>query len=76
MSTLSNPISYGEGISGGCTTGFSIFRLTIELPLDELLGEEYDGEDDRTADAPIAQLDNIKEDSNDIICYIPTSNHF
>ncbi|KAG1760619.1 hypothetical protein EDD22DRAFT_900313 [Suillus occidentalis] len=38
--TLSNPMSYGEGVSGGCATGFSIFRPTIELPLDELLGEE------------------------------------
>ncbi|KAG2097277.1 uncharacterized protein F5147DRAFT_816738 [Suillus discolor] len=39
---LSNPMSYGEGISSGCTTGFSIYHPTIELPLDELLGEEYD----------------------------------
>lgn len=63
--TLSNPMSYGEGVSGGCATGFSIFRPTIELPLDELLGEEYDGEDDRMADAPIAQPDDSKEDGND-----------
>ncbi|KAG2029873.1 hypothetical protein BDR03DRAFT_995028 [Suillus americanus] len=63
--TLSNPMSYGEGVSGGCATGFSIFRPTIELPLDELLGEEYDGEDDRMADAPIAQPDDTKEDGND-----------
>lgn len=63
--TLSNPMSYGEGVSGGCATGFSIFRPTIELPLDELLGEEYDGEDDRMADASIAQPDDTKEDGND-----------
>ncbi|KAG1873222.1 hypothetical protein F4604DRAFT_1881012 [Suillus subluteus] len=63
--TLSNPMSYGEGVSGGCATGFSIFRPTIELPLDELLGDEYDGEDDRMADAPIAQPDDTKEDGND-----------
>ncbi|KAG1807994.1 uncharacterized protein BJ212DRAFT_1485279 [Suillus subaureus] len=63
--TLSNPMSYGEGVSGGCATGFSIFRPTIELPLDELLGEEYDGEDDRMADAPISQPDDTKEDGND-----------
>jgi GATA-binding protein len=73
--TLSNPISYREGVSGGCTTGFSVFHPTIELPLDELLGEEYDGEDNRTADAPITQP---KEDSNDkgdvVMCYVPTLN--
>ncbi|KAG2361108.1 hypothetical protein BDR07DRAFT_1486291 [Suillus spraguei] len=63
--TLSNPMSYGEGVSGGCATGFSIFRPTIELPLDELLGEEYDGEDDQMADAPIALPDDTKEDKND-----------
>ncbi|KAG1869330.1 hypothetical protein DFJ58DRAFT_714092 [Suillus subalutaceus] len=63
--TLSNPMSYGEGVSGGCATGFSIFRPTIELPLDELLGDEYDGEDDRMADAPIGQPDDTKEDGND-----------
>lgn len=64
--TLSNPMSYGEGVSGGCATGFSIFRPTIELPLDELLAEEeYDGEDDRMADAPISQPDDTKEDGND-----------
>ncbi|KAG1761951.1 hypothetical protein EDD22DRAFT_1050936 [Suillus occidentalis] len=62
--TLSNPMSYGEGVSGGCATGFSIFRPTIELPLDELLGEEYDGEDDRMGDATGAQ-DDTKEDGND-----------
>ncbi|KAG2739592.1 hypothetical protein P692DRAFT_20881803 [Suillus brevipes Sb2] len=75
---LSNPMSYGEGVSGGCATGFSIFHPTIELPLDELLGEEYDGEDDRTADAPIAQPDDTKEDGNDegdvIMRYVPTLN--
>ncbi|KAG1842092.1 hypothetical protein C8R48DRAFT_40924 [Suillus tomentosus] len=63
--TLSNPMSYGEGVSGGCATGFSIYRPTIELPLDELLGEEYDGEDDQMADAPIEQLDDTKEDGNE-----------
>ncbi|KAG1813474.1 hypothetical protein EV424DRAFT_1326546 [Suillus variegatus] len=41
--TLSNPMSYGEGVSGGCATGFSIYRPTIELPLDELLGEDGNG---------------------------------
>ncbi|KAG2086086.1 uncharacterized protein F5147DRAFT_588699 [Suillus discolor] len=63
--TLSNPMSYGEGVSGGCATGFSIYRPTIELPLDELLGEEYDGEDDQMADAPIEHLDDTKEDGNE-----------
>ncbi|KAG1722897.1 hypothetical protein EDB19DRAFT_1898139 [Suillus lakei] len=63
--TLTNPMSYGEGVSGGCATGFSIFRPTIELPLDELLGEEYDGEDDQMADASLAQPDDTKEDGND-----------
>ncbi|KAG2137841.1 uncharacterized protein EDB93DRAFT_1090984 [Suillus bovinus] len=63
--TLSNPMSYGEGVSGGCATGFSIYRPTIELPLDELLGDEYDGEDDRMADAPIEQPDDTKEDGNE-----------
>ncbi|KAG2110092.1 hypothetical protein DEU56DRAFT_874487 [Suillus clintonianus] len=63
--TLTNPMSYGEGVSGGCATGFSIFRPTIELPLDELLGEDYDAEDDRMADAPLTQPDDTKEDGND-----------
>ncbi|KAJ8579747.1 hypothetical protein M405DRAFT_893703 [Rhizopogon salebrosus TDB-379] len=37
---LTNPMSYGEGVSGGCAIGFSIMRPTIELPLDELLEAE------------------------------------
>jgi hypothetical protein len=68
---ISNPMSYMEGISGGCATSFSVFHPTIELPLDELLGEEYDGEDDRTANAPIAQP---KEDGDVVMRYVPTLN--
>jgi hypothetical protein len=40
--TLTNPTSYGEGVSGGCATGFSIIRATIELPLDDI-NMRYDG---------------------------------
>ncbi|KAG1809037.1 hypothetical protein EV424DRAFT_475178 [Suillus variegatus] len=32
-------MSYWEGVSGGCATGFSIYRPTIKLPLDELLDD-------------------------------------
>ncbi|KAG2148748.1 uncharacterized protein EDB93DRAFT_1103791 [Suillus bovinus] len=64
-------MSYGEGVSCGCATGFSIYRPNIELPLDELLGDEYDGEDDLMADAPIEQPDDTKEDGNE---EDPTSN--
>ncbi|KAG1723769.1 uncharacterized protein EDB91DRAFT_1240044 [Suillus paluster] len=64
--TLTNPMSYGEGVSGGCATGFSIFRPTIELPLDELLeGDEFDGEDDQMAEAPLTYPEDTKEDGND-----------
>ncbi|KAG0697485.1 hypothetical protein DFH29DRAFT_984242 [Suillus ampliporus] len=60
--TLTNPMSYGEGVSGGCATGFSIFRPTIELPLDELL---EDGEDDQMLEAPLTYPEDTKEDGND-----------
>ncbi|KAG2359845.1 hypothetical protein BDR07DRAFT_1487759 [Suillus spraguei] len=41
---------------------------TLSNPMSQgegLLGEEYDGEDDRMADAPIVQSDDTKEDKND-----------
>ncbi|KAG2119104.1 uncharacterized protein F5147DRAFT_648166 [Suillus discolor] len=65
-------MSYWEGVSRGCATGFSIYRPTIKLPLDELLGEEYDGKDDQMADAPIEQLDDMKEDGNGNSNNVPT----
>jgi hypothetical protein len=30
-------MSYGKGVSGGCTTGFIIMWPTIKLPLNKLL---------------------------------------
>jgi GATA-binding protein, other eukaryote len=65
-------MSYWEGVSGGCATGFRIYRPTIKLPLDELLGEEYDSEDDQMADAPIEQLDDTNEDGNSNSNNVPT----
>ncbi|KAG1726421.1 uncharacterized protein EDB91DRAFT_1086778 [Suillus paluster] len=58
--TLTNPMSYGKGISGGCATAFSIFHPTIKIPLDELLGDEY--KDNQIADTP---SEDTKEDGND-----------
>jgi GATA-binding protein len=62
--TLTNPMSYGEGVSGGCATGFSIMRPTIELPLDELL--EAEEAEERMAEAySQAHAEDMKEDGND-----------
>ena len=62
--TLTNPMSYGEGVSGGCATGFSIMRPTIELPLDELL--EAEEAEERMAEAYAhAHAEDTKEDGND-----------
>ena len=62
--SLTNPMSYGEGVSGGCATGFSIMRPTIELPLDELL--EAQEAEERMAEAYArASIDDMKEDGDD-----------
>ncbi|OAX38290.1 hypothetical protein K503DRAFT_170783 [Rhizopogon vinicolor AM-OR11-026] len=64
--TLTNPMSYGEGVSGGCATGFSIMRPTIELPLDELL--EAEEAEERMAEAYAqAHAEDMKEDGSDDI---------
>ncbi|KAG2356723.1 hypothetical protein BDR07DRAFT_1380619 [Suillus spraguei] len=52
----SNPTSDQNGVFSSATNDSSYEN--------ELLGEEYDGEDDGMADAPIAQPDDMKEDKN------------
>jgi hypothetical protein len=42
--TLSNYMSFSEGVSSDCATGFSIFCSTVELTLDKFLDKEYIGE--------------------------------
>jgi GATA-binding protein len=55
---------YEEDISGGCATGFSIMRPTIELLLDKLL--EAGEAAERMAEAySQAHAEDMKEDGND-----------
>lgn len=78
--SITNPMSYGEGVSGGCATGFSIMRPTIELPLDELL--EAQEAEERMAEAYArAHTNDMKEDGNDDVDmpydeYNTTTDHF
>jgi GATA-binding protein len=60
-STLTNPISYGEGLNlSGSHDAFSIVRPTIELPLDELLNTV----DDSPRQYPTSQLHDHDHDSS------------
>ncbi|KAI0702798.1 hypothetical protein C8T65DRAFT_696864 [Cerioporus squamosus] len=41
--SVTNPMTYGEGVASTNNDGFSIVRPTIELPLDELLNADSPG---------------------------------
>ncbi|OJA07515.1 hypothetical protein AZE42_11940 [Rhizopogon vesiculosus] len=59
-------MSYGKGVSSGCTTGFSIICTTIKLPLDELLEVEEVKEQIAKAYAQ-AHAQDMEEDGNEDI---------
>ncbi|OJA11850.1 hypothetical protein AZE42_08028 [Rhizopogon vesiculosus] len=59
-------MSNGESFSGGCATGFSFIRATIELPLDELL-EAEEAEERMAETYAQAHAEDMKEDGNDDI---------